>query len=101
MLNGSAKCGVAAGMIALVMDAAYLTIIVTQGNEPVVGVVVAVAVVLALAGTGAIVGSVAGRAALLWPSAASLWVLGMLGMFSIGLPLLIAAGLALIAAAQV
>ena len=101
MLNGSAKCGVAAGVIALVMDAAYLSIIVSQGNQPVVGVVVAVAVVLALAGTGAIVGSTTGRAAVLWPSAALLGVLGVLGMFSIGLPLLIAAGLTLVAAAQV
>lgn len=94
--------GLAAAAIAFADAIAYLAIINREDgpNDWVVVGVIATAIVLA--GALAAVGSVVTggrRAALLWPATVILLLIGFLGMFSIGLPLLIAGILTAIGAA--
>ena len=94
--------GLAAAAIAFADAIAYVTIINRQGTLNDWGRVVVIAALIAFAGVLATVGSlVTGgrRPALLWPATVILLVLGFLGIFSIGLPLLIAGILTAVGAA--
>jgi hypothetical protein len=96
--------GTGAGFIALADDVVYLVLIAGQ-NGPYDGRTFLVASFLLLmaaaAGVGAVIGSARARASLLALTAAGCLGLGILGIFSIGAPLLIAAVLATYAAARV
>jgi hypothetical protein len=86
----------AAAAIALVMLVVYLAVIQAQEDSPAVWFVVALAVAGLLAAYGA---SRRFRPALL-ASGALLLVLGLLGILTIGLPLIVAGALAIAAAVR-
>ncbi|MGI8984786.1 MAG: hypothetical protein ACR2HM_09695 [Acidimicrobiales bacterium] len=98
----SSPAGLVGAGIALVMEVAYLSIILAEGDDPIVGVVMHFLVVIGAAGVAIGLGSLRvtprRRAALLWPAAAGLLAVGILAIFSIGLPLLVAGGLAAVVA---
>ena len=81
-------------VIAIVVDALYLTIIATQGEVGHVGRVGFIAAAIASAAACALVGATrpdpADRLPFLGAATGALLGLGYLGLFSIGLPLLIA-----------
>ena len=100
VLNRSLSCaGLLAAALAAATDVLYLRLIASQGDSLTNGVVVVVATLVATCAVLAVVGAVhadpAVRVSLLAAAASFLLVLGMIGIFSIGLPLLVAAGLAL------
>lgn len=103
MLKPSAP-GLAAAAIALVTDVLYIAVILSEDNDPIVGVVLVVAVLIGGAGVACAMGSLSTdprlRAALLWPAAAVLIVIGLLAILSVGLPLLVAGALASTAAVR-
>jgi hypothetical protein len=99
----SVKClpvaGIVGGVIGLATLAAYLAIIVSEGDDS-AGEVVPWAAAMALAGTAAVAGSLStprrhGQS-LLRAAAVGFIVVGLLAIFSIGLPLLIAGVLCLV-----
>ncbi len=94
--------GLLGATIALLVDGGYIAVIVSEGNDPVVGVVLVFALLIGGAGLAAGIGSVRRqphvRTALLWPATAILLAIGLLAVFSVGLPLLVAGGLTATAA---
>jgi hypothetical protein len=104
-MNGSNKAwgGLIAGAIAFADGAAYLIIIERQGESGgrVVPLVFAAISIGGIAGVGgSIVSPGRGASLLLVSSAVILGVLGVLGIFSVGLPLLLAAGFSMLGLAQ-
>jgi hypothetical protein len=97
-----AWAGAVAGSIALADGVLYLVLIHRQGDSsavvPVVFSLIALAALAAVAGWVLSPGAVPSM--LLGGSAAMFLVLGVLGVFSIGLPLLIAAGFSLLGVHQ-
>jgi hypothetical protein len=89
----------AAALVALAMVGVYLAVIRQQDGEPAAWVVVALLVGAAAAGFGAITSSPYGRASLL-VAGGLLGGLGLLAIFSIGLPIAAAGALCLVAAAR-
>jgi hypothetical protein len=89
--------GITAAAISLVMVAVYISLIASQGESD-WNIVIVIAVLIGSAGAAAAVGSLLPygpvRVGLLTVSAATLIVLGLIGIFSIGLPLLVAGWLA-------
>jgi len=98
----SSPAGLLAATIALVMDVVYVIAILSQDDDPVVGIVVIFIVLIGGAGVAVAIGSLrvspALRAALLWPAAAVLMAIGLLAIFSVGVPLFVAGVLAAAAA---
>ena len=96
MLRPSAP-GLVAGAMALVMDGVYLSLIAAEGDND-MGAVLPIAALIAVAGLAAVAGSLVSdpsiRAPLLWLSALVLTGIGVLAIFTIGLPLLVAGLLA-------
>ena len=92
--------GLAAGAIALVVDVAYVAILLAEdeGDELTFAYLIAIAIVAAVAGSFA--GRAEIRATLLGIAAFVLIGIGILGIFSIGLPLIVAGGLAAIGSAR-
>jgi hypothetical protein len=94
-----ASFAIAAAIIAVVVDALYLAIIFSQ--EPIeAGRTVFVAAFIlgsAVCALGAAFGPAAARPVLAAAASGGLVTLGILGMFSIGLPLLVAGALAIVA----
>jgi hypothetical protein len=85
--------GLAAALIAFADAIAYLVLISREDTTNNWGRVALVAALILVAGLLAAAGSVVTgrrRATMLWPATAILLVIGFLGIFSIGLPLLIA-----------
>ena len=98
--------GLAAAAIAGVVDVLYLVIIAQQDTEPLTDSrVVLVATLVLSAGVAAATGSLSHRPLLrlnlLSLATSLLLVLGLIGIFSIGLPLLVAAGFSLAGALAV
>jgi hypothetical protein len=93
--------GLVAAVIALVMLVVYLMLIAAEDEDD-WGIVAVFAVLIGASGLAAGVGSVLAygpaRTGLLSGAAATLIVVGVLGIFSIGLPLLVAGWLAVGAA---
>ena len=91
----------AAGGIGLAVTFVYIGIIVSQGDTPWVPVTL-FALVMALASTAALAAELISNAAtgrqLLVVSTVMFAVVGMLGIFTIGMPLLVAAALAAVGA---
>jgi fucose 4-O-acetylase-like acetyltransferase len=101
-----ARLALAAAVIAVGTDVLYLLIIRSQdpGEPGDLTVPIVAAVILGLAvcaGVAAIASAPATRKILLSIAAAGLFVMGVLGLFSIGLPLLVAGILALVASTRV
>jgi len=101
-----ARLALAAAVVAIGTDVLYLAIIRSQGpGEPgdlTVPVVAAVILGLAVcAGVAAIASAPTTRKVLLSIATAGLFVMGVLGLFSIGLPLLVAGILSLVALTRV
>ena len=94
--------GLLAAALATATDVLYVVVIASQGPPYEAGTVALVASAIALAAGVAVYGSLgptgSGRRRLLYVPAGALLVLGVLGMFSIGLPLFVAGVLALAAA---
>ncbi len=92
---GGSRFAMAAGIVGLIIDATYLGIIFEQGDAE-VGRVAVVAVfllavsLLALAGAFASTPSARTRLTLLGAATGGLLTAGVVGIFSIGLPLLVA-----------
>ncbi len=105
MARPGTRFALAAAVVAVVTDALYLAIIRAQGpGEPGdwVTVTVVASVILVLAACAGVAAVAAGptpstRRVLLLIATAGLFVMGVLGIFSIGLPLLVAGILCLIA----
>jgi hypothetical protein len=99
-VSGASRLGVAAGLLALGIDVLYLAIIRSEDGG-FTGRVVFVAAAIAAAGACALIGATrsGAEARVLWLALATgaLASLGYLGLFSIGLGLLVAAVLAGIA----
>lgn len=97
--------GLAAAAVAAATDVVYVSVIVSQGGPHNLDRVVAVATAIAAAGAAAAAGSLVSsprvRALLLSTAAATLVVWGVIGVFSIGALLLVAAALAALGAARV
>jgi hypothetical protein len=89
----------AASLLALAMVVAYLVVIQQQDGEPALWVVTALVLGAAAAGYGAVRAFRHRRLALLLAGVV-LVVLGMLAIFSIGLPILLAGGLCFVAFAR-
>lgn len=91
------RLGVAAGTVALAVDGLYLWIIWSQDTPTHLGRVAFVAAAIAAAGASALLGATretaVGRLPFLGAATGALLSLGYLGLFSIGLPLLVAGGL--------
>jgi hypothetical protein len=86
-----------AALVALAMAWVYLTVVQGQGNDPAAWVVV----VLVGAGLGAGYGGIRGtpaRRLVLGTCAFALAVLGLLAILTVGLPILVAAGLCVLGA---
>jgi len=98
MNSGRLWAAVAAGL-ALLMDGVYLWLIHDQGNSPAIWFVAGLAVAALLAGYGALRAAPGRRPALI-ASAVLLLGLGLLGILSIGLPIVLAGVLAIVAAAR-
>ncbi|GIM94166.1 hypothetical protein [Paractinoplanes toevensis] len=98
-MTSGKRLAVAAAVITLIMIAVYLGLISRQGNEPALWFVAGLAVAAVLAGYGAIGAARARRPALL-AAGALLLVLGLLGILSIGLPIIAAGVLAIVAAGR-
>jgi hypothetical protein len=99
MLRRLDPLSVGAALVALAMAWVYLSVVRGQGNDPAVWVVV----VLVGAGIGAGYASLRGtpaRRVVLATCAAALAVLGLLAILSVGLPILLAAVLCLLAAVR-
>lgn len=94
--------GLVAAAITLFMELIYITAIASQDDDPVLGIVVLFIVLIGAACVAVAIGSLRVtprlRAALLWPASAVLLAIGLLAIFSIGLPLLVAGILAAAAA---
>ena len=90
----------AAAVIAAVMLGVYLAIMHSQGDDPLAWVLAALAGGTGLAAYGA-GGRLPGRRVALGAATAVLGVLGLLALLTIGLPILAAAGLALVALLRV
>lgn len=86
--------------VALAMDLVYIGIISGQGGPIEVPRVALVAGVILLAAVLAFAGGMTSSRPLLIPAAVLLLVMGFLGMFSIGLPLLAAGILTVLSAAM-
>ena len=105
MARPGARLALAAAVVAVATDALYLGIIRAQGpGEPGdwVTVTVVASVILALAACAGVAALAEGpapstRRVLLLIATVGLFVMGVLGIFSIGLPLLVAGVLCLIA----
>ncbi len=97
MPDRTSFAGITAAAIATVMVVVYLAIITSQGEDD-WGVVAVFAVLIGSCAVAAAVGSLLPygtvRTCLLTGAAATLLVVGILGIFSIGLPLLVAGWLA-------
>jgi hypothetical protein len=92
---GGSRFAIAAGIVGLIVDATYLGIIFEQGDAEVgriavVAVFLLVVSLLALAGAFASTPSARTRLTLLGAATGGLLTAGVLGIFSIGLPLLVA-----------
>lgn len=103
-MRPSRVLGALAAAVTGVVDVGYLWLIHQQETEPLTdGRVLLVATLVGYAGAGAAAGALTSRpvarTGLLALSSSLLMVLGVVGLFSIGLPLLVAAGLALAGAA--
>ena len=99
MLRRLDPLSLGAALVALGMTWVYLSVVHGQGNEPASWVVV----VLVSAGAGAGYGSLRGtpgRRLVLGICAVALAVLGLLAILSVGLPILLAAVLCLLAAVR-
>jgi hypothetical protein len=100
------RLAMVAGIVGLVVDAAYLGIIFDQGDVEagrvaVVSVFVLAVSALALVGAVASAPSSGTRLVVLGAATGGLLTVGVLGIFSIGLPLLVAAVLCAVGYAQV
>ncbi|MEU5723656.1 hypothetical protein [Micromonospora sp. NPDC047738] len=89
----------AAALIAVLMLGLYLGVMRQQGDQPLAWVVTALALAAVLAGYGAFYAAPR-RGWALAASGVLLGALGLLAILSIGLPILIAGGLALVAAVR-
>lgn len=89
----------AAAALGLVMIAVYLWLLGNEGDPPVVWYLIALTAATLLAAYGAVRAAPRRRIALIVAGAVMV-VLGLLGIFSIGSPILIAGVLALAAAAR-
>ncbi|WP_030436863.1 hypothetical protein [Actinoplanes subtropicus] len=85
--------------IALLMDGVYLWIIHEQGNSPAIWFVAGLAVAALLAGYGAM-RAARGRRPVLIASGVLLLGLGLVGILTIGLPIVLAGVLAIVAATR-
>ena len=99
-MRRSRVLGALAAAIAGTVDVGYLWLIHQQGTEPLTdGRVVLVATLVGIAGAAAAAGAVTprprARVSLLALASSLLMMLGVVGLFSIGLPLLVAAVFAL------
>src|SRR6266496_4204604 len=84
--------------IALLMNGAYLWLIHQQGNSPAIWFVAALAVAALLAGYWALPAAARGRRPVLTASGLLLFGLGLAGILTIGLPIVLAGLLAIVAA---
>jgi hypothetical protein len=94
-----ASLAIAAAIIAVVVDGLYLAIIVGQGSIEWARTIVVAAFIFgsAVCALGVAFGPAAARPVLAAAASGGLVTLGILGMFSIGLPLLVAGALAVVA----
>lgn len=98
----SSALGLSAAAVAVATGAAYLRVIASQGEAD----WERVAAVASLIGAGALAAGIGtrlqglSRAVTLSVAGTDLLVMGLLGIFSVGLPLLLASGLALAAAVR-
>jgi hypothetical protein len=99
MRKGWDVLAVLAGLIAAIMIGVYIGLIRQQGGETAVWFVAGLAIAALLAFYGA-VRPAPGRVPALWVSGVVMGALGVLGILTIGLPILGAAALALIAAVR-
>ena len=85
------------------MDGVYLALIGAEGDNE-LAQVLSIAALIAAAGLAAVAGSILSdphvRATLLWPAALVLTGIGILALFTIGLPLVVAGLLAGVAAVR-
>src|SRR3954447_26113517 len=95
-MTSGKRLGVAAAVLAVIMIAVYLVLIAQQDGEPALWFVAGLAAGAVLAGYGA----VRDRPPALIAAAVILLALGLLGILSIGLPIIAAGILAIIAAAR-
>lgn len=95
-MTSSRLLAAASATIALTMLVVYLLLIAHQGNEPAIWFLAALGVAILLAAYGA---TGPHRTALI-AAGALLIALGLVGILSIGLPILVAGVLAMVAAAR-
>lgn len=92
-MTSPSRAGLVAATIAVLMGGVLVAILASEGDSSVFGVTV-----IGAAGAAAVVGSLSRRPALrvgcLWAAAGILAGIGTLGIFSVGLPLLVAAAFA-------
>jgi hypothetical protein len=98
-MTSGQRPAVASAAITLIMIVVYLGLIARQGDDPAAWFVAGLAVAAVLAGYGA-VGRARGRRPALLAAGALLLVLGLLGILSIGLPIIAAGVLAIVAAGR-
>ncbi len=98
-MNELSWAGAVATAIAVVMGGVLLAILSAEGDSSLSGAVV-IAVAAAAAGVGTVATRPPWRIGCLWISAGILGGIGMLGILSIGLPLLVAAAFAVAGVAE-
>jgi hypothetical protein len=98
-MNSGRLCAVVAAVLALLMNGVYVLLIHQQGNSPALWFVAGLAVAALLAGYGAL-RSARGRRPALIASGVLMLGLGLAGILTIGLPIVLAGLLAIIAATR-